>query len=419
MTRPASDADILAIVRTKVGPIRGGRLGVAVSGGGDSVALLHILSRCFKSDDVQLFAATIDHGLRPESADEARDVGKLATSLGIQHSTLLWTTWDGSGNMQDNARRARHQLLGDWAKANNISTLVQGHTADDQAETVLMRLGRSAGVDGLAAIPRRRVVNGITIARPMMDLTRVQLRDYLRRHGVTWAEDPSNDDPKYDRIKARQVLDLLEPLGITTDSLSDVAQNMASARVALDWYCFLAARDIACVDGGNVVLDLRKFRILPEETARRLIIGAISWISGSDYPPRRAAVVATLLAIREGRAVTLGGCHVLLFRQAIWICREFNAVRDTCCKPGQVWDQRWRLQGLGLDNGEIRALGQNGLLHCPDWRDMSRPEAALTASPAVWQGKEMLAAPLAEPNAECAAELIDGSEGFFSSILSH
>lgn len=414
-----SDANILSLVRNKVGSVRGLRLGVAVSGGGDSVALLHILSRCFDADDIQLFAATVDHGLRPESADEAQNVAKLAASLGIPHTILKWTDWDGTGNLQNQARKARYQLLSDWAKANSISTVLLGHTKDDQAETVLMRLGRSAGVDGLAGIPLRRVVDGVTVMRPMLSLTRNELRDYLKRHGVNWIDDPSNDDPRFDRIKARQALNLLEPIGITAESLDDVAQNMASARTALDWYCFLAARDGTCVDGGNVILDQRKFRLMPDETARRLLVSAISWISGSDYPPRRAPVLKALEDLRESRAITLGGCHALPFGQAIWVCREFNAVRNTRCDSGQVWDQRWRLSGEEIENTELRALGHDGLKQYPDWRDTARPKEALIASPSVWKGDNLLAAPFAKQSQICEFELIGGSEGFFSSILTH
>ncbi|MBV1925854.1 MAG: tRNA lysidine(34) synthetase TilS [Rhodobacteraceae bacterium] len=414
-----SDANIRSLVREKIGPIQGARLGVAVSGGGDSVALLHILSRCFDADDVQLFAATVDHGLRPESADEAQKVAELADSLGIAHSILKWTGWDGTGNLQNQAREARYQLLGKWAKANHISTILLGHTKDDQAETVLMRLGRSAGVDGLAGIPPRRVYEGVTITRPVLSLSRSELRDYLIRHGVNWIDDPSNDDSRFDRIKARKALDLLEPIGITAESLDDVAQNMVSARAALDWYCFLAARESARVDGGNIVLDQRKFRLMPDETARRLLVRTISWISGSDYPPRRAAVIKALDALRESRAITLGGCHVLPFRQAIWVCREFNAVHNTSCDSGQVWDQRWRLSGEGIENTELRALGHDGLKQYPGWRDTARPAAALIASPSVWKGGDLLAAPFAGLNQICEFELIGGSEGFFSSILTH
>jgi tRNA(Ile)-lysidine synthase len=414
-----SDAEILSIVREQIGSIPGGRLGVAVSGGGDSVALLHLLSRCFEAEDVQLFAATVDHGLRVESADEAAEVGKFAASLGIEHSVLRWGNWDGRGNLQNQARQARYDLLSDWAKTNAISAVALGHTADDQAETMLMRLGRSAGVDGLGGIPSRRVINGVTVVRPMLSLSRSQLRGYLTRHNVSWVEDPSNDELKYDRIKARQALALLEPLGITADSLSDVAQNMVSTRAALDWYCFLAAREIACIDGGNVVLNLPKFRMLPDETARRLFVGMISWISGSVYPPRRAPVLKALTALRENRAATLGGCHVLPFKQDIWLCREFNAVRETRCESSKIWDQRWKLSGGSFENCELRPLGKNGLERCPNWRDMARPDVALIASPSVWKGDELLAAPFAGLNPECEFELLDGSEGFFSSILTH
>jgi tRNA(Ile)-lysidine synthase len=414
-----ADADILSYVRAQVGSVPGARLGVAVSGGGDSVALLHILKRCFDADDIQLFSATVDHGLRPESAGEATDVGTYAASLGIAHTVLRWADWDGRGNLQNQARQARYELLADWAKANDISTLLLGHTADDQAETVLMRLGRSAGVDGLAGIPKRRMIDGITVLRPMLGLSRNQLRDYLTRHGVAWIDDPSNDDLKFDRIKARQLLDSLRPLGITPDSLGEVAQNMASTRAALDWYCLQAARDVAHVDSGNVVLNLAKFRLLPDETARRLCVAIISWICKSTYPPRRAPVLKAVDALRDYRAMTLNGCHVLPFKQNIWVCREFNAVRDTSCESGQVWDQRWILKTTGYDGCTLRALGREGLELCPNWRDLARPRAALIASPSIWRGDELLAAPFAGLNAECTFDLVDGSEGFFSSILTH
>lgn len=413
------DADLLSSVRAQIGVVPTGRIGVAVSGGGDSVALLHILSRCLQQDNVCLMAATVDHGLRPESASEAQGVAHLATSLGVAHSILPWGEWDGSGNLQATARAARYELLCEWAQNRDISTLVLGHTADDQAETVLMRLGRASGVDGLAAIPARRVINGVTFVRPMLAVTRVQLRDYLQRNDVPWVDDPSNDDTRYDRIKARQMLELLEPLGVTRDALADVAQNMAQAREALDWYCFLAARDMARVDAGNVVLDYRKFRTLPEETARRLLVGAICWINGAIYPPRRAAILAVMAALREGRGGTLGGCRAVCHAHEIWLCREHKAVETMCSPFGQLWDGRWQMTGLQSVECEVRALGYKGLQHCPDWRDTGRPEAALISSPSLWLDDELVAAPFAKFAAGCDPKLVEGDEGFFSSLLSH
>lgn len=396
------------------------RLGVAVSGGGDSVALLHILANCFDPGTVTLFAATVDHGLRSESAQEAEMVADLTASLGVDHTILKWEGWDKSGNLQDQARRARYRLLSDWAKKNDIAILALGHTADDQAETVLMRLARSSGVTGLAAMPVRRTYNGVTIFRPLLRIARSDLRLYLKRRKIGWAEDPSNVDMRFERIKMRRALEVLEPLGISSRALADVAQNMSQAREALDWYSFLAARDSVAIHDGDVVLDLQKFRTLPDEIARLLLLRAILWINGAEYPPRRAPMIEVLKAVRQGKPATLGGCRTLPQGRRTWICREFNAVRRTRCATDALWDGRWRLSSTNNATGyELRALGRRGLLQCPDWCETGRPRAALTASPSVWNGDELVAAPLAGMANGWHAELVEGSEEFYASLLSH
>src|SRR5690606_22697748 len=153
---------------------------------------------------VQLHCVTVNHGLRPDAAAEAAMVASASATLAIPHHTLHWTGWDRQGNLQDAARRARSALIRDWAMAHDISLILLGHTADDQAETVLMRLARGSGVDGLAGMSVHR---GGTpaILRPLLGLHRQTLRDWLSAQGVTWADDPSNDDSRYDRIKARQM----------------------------------------------------------------------------------------------------------------------------------------------------------------------------------------------------------------------
>lgn len=413
-------SDILTAVRAQFHSVPPARLGIAVSGGGDSNALMHLLAHCFGPDEVELFAATVDHGLRDESADEARQVGMLAKGLGVKHQILKWDDdWDGSGNLQDQARRARYRLLADWAKSNSIMVIAVGHTADDQAETVLMRLARSAGVTGLSAIPARRTQHGIAVLRPLLGISRAQLRHYLTEHSVTWVDDPSNDDTRFDRIKARRALEVLEPLGLTAQALADVARNMTEAREALDWYCFLAARDLVTVTGGNVVLDLHKFRALPDEIARRLLMRALMWISGTEYAPRSAPMTEALNAVRLGQSVTLHGCRALRKDRQIWVSREFNAVRRTRVPCNHIWDGRWRLYGGDVKGCDLRALGPDGLMMCPDWRETGWPSAALTASVAVWLGDELVAAPLAGMANNWTAELVGGTEEFFASLLSH
>ena len=417
-----TDEDILASVRGKFHAMVPKRLGVAVSGGGDSVALLHVLSRCFEAGQVELFAATVDHGLRREATREAEGVAELAAGMDIPHEILTWSGWDGTGNLQDQARRARYRLLGGWARAKGIAILTTGHTADDQAETVLMRLARSAGVSGLAGIPERRTIEGITVLRPFLNQTRAALRQYLVRNDLTWVEDPSNQDERFERIRMRRALEALEPLGLTVDRLSTVAQNMAQAREALDWYTFLAAQDLSSVQGGDIVLDQRRFRTLPGEIGRRLLVRAINWVSHSDYPPRSAPLRDLMDAVRRGRSMTLSGCIVLHQGGSVWVAREYSAVAQKRCKPGEIWDNRWRMMpedGRDTSGLDVRALGRAGLAHCPDARATGLPVPVLQASPSVWRGGELIAAPLAGMPAGWAAQLVYGGEEFFASLLSH
>lgn len=414
-----TDTDILAQVRNAFGSAPPARLGVAVSGGGDSIALLHILSRCFEPGRVALFAVTVDHGLRPEAAQEALSVQTFSTSLLVPHTTLRWQTPDPSGNLQERAREARYRLISTWAKTQDIAVLAVGHTADDQAETVLMRLARSSGVDGLAAMPLNRTLFGMTLIRPLLGLTRQELRDYLNAHGIDWVEDPSNQDTSFERVRIREALTHLAPLGLTPQALSDVARNMTRAREALDWYSFLAARDIAVVDGGDVLFDLRQFRALPEEIARRLLVRSVSWIGGSVHGPRRVPLGLALESIRSGRSSTLGGCNVLRHDKHVWISREHNAVQSLRCGVDEVWDGRWQMIGPVRDGLEVRALGRDGLNECTDWRSTGRPLASLIASPAVWQDDQLISAPLAGKEAGWRAQLIAGDEEFFATLISH
>ncbi|MCL6283885.1 tRNA lysidine(34) synthetase TilS [Ruegeria sp. 2012CJ41-6] len=395
------------------------RIGIAVSGGGDSVALLHMASRALAETGCTVLAATVDHGLRPEAAAEATQVAELAASLGIEHSILNWQGWDRQGNLQDQARRARYRLLSGWAQAQDIPVLLTGHTADDQAETVLMRLARSSGVSGLSGMPAMRDLGGVTLLRPLLGVSRKDLRCYLRRQELSWAEDPSNDDTRFDRIKARQALEVLAPLGITGSVLTDVARNMAQAREALERYAEFTAQIALETDMGDVLVDAEVFAGLPEEIRRRLLIGAVCWVSGEEYPPRRAAIDEAMGAIAAGMGATLSGCRILLQKGSIRICRELSAVENVVSPAGEVWDARWRVFGPDSANAVIRPLGEAGLALCPDWRATGRPHAALIASPSVWIDDSLVSAPLAGFDNGWALSLILDEEALFNAFLSH
>ena len=227
-------------------------LGVAVSGGSDSLALLYLVADWTRQSGVELQVATVDHRLRPEAADEARMVAEHCRTLGASHDTLIWEHEDAAGNLQDMARRARYRLLADWADERGVGLILLGHTLDDQAETFLMRLARGSGVDGLSGMAESRVDDGITWLRPLLGCTREALRDELRSRGLTWSDDPSNEDEKYSRVRVRKLLSALAPLGLDAEKLADTAARMASAREALEIETRRQAEMIAKVDMGDL-----------------------------------------------------------------------------------------------------------------------------------------------------------------------
>ena len=398
-------------------------LGVAVSGGGDSMALLHLLHMLSTLHGTKLRVVTVDHGLRPEAAAEAKMVADFCCGLGLRHDVLVWEGWDGTGNLQDAARRARYELMGAWGRSNKIDAIAVGHTADDQAETVLMRLARRSGVDGLAGMKRRLVMEGMTWVRPLLSASRAELRAYLTQSKIPWVEDPSNNNDAFERIKARKALEALEPLGITVEALSEVADNLLEVRKALEWQTFLAARDAIYVNAGAVVVDDHKMRLLPDEIQRRLLVRAMNWISGEHYPARRKAVFSVLNGLRRGQAGTAEGCQARRIGGAVWIFREYNAVADIRCAPDALWDDRWRLSSsdpaqAGKDI-VIRALGEDGLAQCPDWRNCGRPHPVLLSTPSVWRDDTLLSAPLAGASQNWHAEIDGGEETFFAALLTH
>lgn len=393
------------------------RLGVAVSGGGDSMALLHLLVVCAAEHGATLEAATVDHGLRPEAAAEAAFVAETCAGLGIRHETLQWQDWRGQGNLQAEARGARYRLLAGWAARRGLDAVALGHTMDDQAETFLMRLAREAGVDGLAAMDRRFLRDGARFWRPALMLERADLRAFLTRHGLAWCDDPSNDDTAFDRIKARQALALLAPLGLDAHRLAGVAVNMAAARSALEQSTHETARRIAREEAGDVVIDRAAYLAAPWEIQRRLLAAALVWVSGAEYAPRRDALAELDAAILRGQTHTLAGCLLTVDDDTLRIAREYNAVKGLAAPLDQLWDGRWRIAGPGAGL-TIRALG-DAVKDCADWRNTGLPRTSLMASPAVWESERLLAAPVAGLANGYSATIDHPSGDFLTSILSH
>lgn len=407
----AADAALLQALRDALPSDIPARIGIAVSGGGDSMALLHLAQRLAGP---AVAAVTVDHGLRPESAAEAAGVAAFCAAQGIPHAILRWDGPAETGNLMDQARRARLRLIAAWAQGAGIGLVMLGHTADDQAESFLMNLGRAAGIDGLSGMRRQWDEQGIRWARPLLGHSRADLRACLRRHGIGWVEDPSNDNPRFARIRARQALQALAGIGITPERLASSIAHLAEARGALVAAAAEATQRHVAEEAGALRLSAQGFAGFGPDLRRRLLVAMIRWMNGGGYPPREAQLAGLAAALAEGRDATLGGCRFRQRAGGILVSREPRAAMGPVA-PGAPWDHRWHLQGPSGPELEIRALGAGGLRLCPGWRDHG-PREALVVSPAIWRGETLIAAPLAGKPAGWTAKL-GPTFGMF--ILSH
>lgn len=410
--------DTLApVVHAALDRLAGGaqRLGIALSGGGDSIALMH-LARDW-ANGRQLCAATVDHGLRPGSRAEAQQAGQAAQALGIAHEILTWRR-EGGGNLMAAAREARLRLLSDWARRRGLDAVLLGHTLDDQAETLVMRLHRGAGVDGLSGMAAARRAHGALWLRPMLAVGRADLRDWLRGRAIGWAEDPTNDNDAFERIRARKAL---AGLDLPAAQLAQSAENLAMARDALCAFAAQVAQG-AAARFGALSLPWAEFQAAPLEIRRRLVVAALRFVTGSDYPPRRASVLQLLEALGPGARQTLDGAiietrgaQLTVLREPAAAARNPDAIAGA--DGGAIWDGRWRLAGMAPGQ-QVRALGYAPLPDL-DWRasGLSRDEAA--ASPAIWSGADLVAAPLLRPPADIRAEPLRGLGEFRAMLYTH
>ena len=409
------DADLLDAARVVFADQGQKKVAVAVSGGGDSLALLHLMHRA--AGHATLHAVTVDHGLRAQSAAEALGVAAFCQGLGISHTTLHWRDHSQTGNLMDRARTARTRMITDWAQQFEITHIALGHTSDDQAETFLMGLARAAGLDGLAGMRNRWVgESGLIWQRPLLAHSRASLRDYLRRHSIPWVDDPTNDDDSYTRVKARKVLAALAPLGLTVQNLTTSIIHLATAQQALQHGLSAAIAAHVTTPSGAVSIDGKGFASVPPDLQRRLLMAAIGWLSADPYSPRGAKQMHLLDAMLAGRDATLNGCRFRCERGGLVVTREAKAVATTVSSTTDLWDNRWHLNGPHAPDLILRALGAEGLRLCKNWRDTGHSRDALLVTPGVWRKDALISAPLAGFNPEWTATI---PIAFAKFVLSH
>ena len=274
------------------------RLLCAVSGGPDSLALLLLARHILPG---KLVAVTVDHQLRPESADEARVVAEICRNLAVPH-IILTPDEKISGNLQSSARTARYVLLERAADAQNCKHIATAHHADDQLETLLMRLARGSGVDGLSGVRAR---NG-RVVRPLLEFTKAELIDICTSAGIEAVNDPSNANIDFDRVAMRNWLASTQHPFPATRALR-TASALADASDALVWMTdTLAAQRIS--QENDVIIC--KASGLPSELKRRLLIRCLRTID-ANLAPRGDAIDRLLADLENARTAMIGNIKCL------------------------------------------------------------------------------------------------------------
>ena len=271
---------------------------LAVSGGPDSIALMWLAARWRRAltRGPELVAVTIDHGLRVEAAREARDVKRLAKSLDLPHRTLRWTGPKPKAGLPAAAREARYRLLAQAARSGGATHILTGHTRDDQAETLLMRMLRGSGITGLAAMARETERDGVRLVRPLLDIPKSRLIATLQKAKIDFADDPTNHDVSFTRPRLRAILPVLAEEGGDSRNLARLASRLARANAAVEVLADGAERYLALRDRDpqRPGFDAGVFAALLEEIRVRLLKRAID--RAGYEGPAELGKVETLLS---------------------------------------------------------------------------------------------------------------------------
>ena len=273
-----------------------GHVVLAVSGGVDSMAMMHLaadwralrLASSPAAPTPTFSVVTVDHGLRPEAAREADAVRSVAERLGLAHTTLVWAGLKPETGIQAAARAARYRLIFEHLEAHGIDVIATAHTRDDQAETLLMRLARGSGVDGLSGMQGVKQLGRRTVLRPMLSFTKADLIATLRAKRETWIEDPSNDKHQFERVRLRQLRESFEAAGLSNQAVALSARRLGRARMALDEMAVSIverAGDLCRIDDlGYVEFSWGWMLSLPEEIRLRILTRLIASIGGGEKP---------------------------------------------------------------------------------------------------------------------------------------
>lgn len=394
-----------------LGGVRAGEgIALAVSGGADSTALMVLFADWLRQhgrDPAAHTVLTVDHRLRPESEAEARTVATLAASHGFRHATLVWEGPKPQTGLQAAARETRYRLMGDYVRAHGLAALFTAHTLDDQAETLLMRLARGSGLDGLTGMAPVTRLGGVRLVRPLLDVPKSRLLATLRQRAMPWIEDPSNQSPAFERTRLRAARPTLDALGLTADMLGSSVRRLQRARAALDsltesYGAEPPAGVVHTEPAGVLTIDRARLSRAPDEIVMRLLDRCIGAAGGSDEPvplSRLEPIVSSLRRAGTAGSWTLARAQISATPDCIRIEREPGRrplpVLALAAGAFALWDGRFMVDvGAGLEGSvEVRALGPEGVAELRRLGRDIRPARPFRLVPSFWRGGRLVAAP--------------------------
>ena len=299
------------------------KIAIALSGGCDSVALVFLVNEILKETNWQLFCITIDHRLRENSTKEAIQVNKMMIAYGINHIILPWEEEKPKSNIQAKARIARYQLLTNFCKSNNIGYLLTAHQKNDQAENFIIRVEHGSGLYGLSGIAKIAEFNQIKIIRPLLTFSREELENFLRFKNIEWIEDPSNQNEKFARVRARKFLSERPQL---INKLADISKNLNNAKECVEYILERAVDELLEIND-NAIIDLEGFNKLPQEIRFRMLAQTLQIIGKEDKMARGERIerlITKIACAKEFKAATLAKCLIKRKANKIIISPEFK-----------------------------------------------------------------------------------------------
>ncbi len=377
---------------------RAPHLAVAASGGADSTALTALACEWAAARGGMVTALVVDHGLRPESVEEARQTRGRLEALGAAVDILTWIGPKPGTGIQAAARAARYALLGEWCASAGVLHLLVAHHADDQAETVALRTEQASGPVGLAGMSAVVERADYRLLRPLLGETRRGLRDYVASRGLAWIEDPSNNDPRFARARLR-ARSAVAPLPGAHEQAARLRCRLEARRLELlAQAATLHPLGFATFELGGVAAN--------DPDAPHALGALIAWAGGRAHMPatrRLEDVWRALYGAKAGKAATLGGCRIQRRGRELVVVRETGRLpAPSALAPGQKvhWDGRFLVSLTGPAAGPVMVapLGMNGWESLQgsleSLRDRGAPRVACAALPALWLDRSPVSVPM-------------------------